>query len=136
MAPLPEQGEGAHRIERRFLRPPSSGRHPPATFTLVREKETAERQMPKSWPFDQARNTAVITTASIVDDGMPILSVARDLDGGWQFLDGCDVQIDKARVIALEEALSLDDSLREIANLPLGSSVTRRHSSDAWLRST
>jgi hypothetical protein len=89
--------------------------------------------MTRRWPFDQAPNTAVIATAAVVEGSRPIICVTRDLDdGGWQFLDGSRLVVEEARVIALSEVLELDNSIRQIADLPLGASATRRNLADGW----
>ena len=41
-----------------------------------------------SWPFDDDISTRTFTTKNIVHNNYPILTVAHDHDGDWQFLCG------------------------------------------------
>ena len=86
------------------------------------------------WPFDQPPNAAAITVRSILE-GDPILCVVHDEDDhGWQFLDGREVDIAEGRVIGMAEALRLDPSLREVADLPTGWLAQRERRGDPWIR--
>ena len=86
------------------------------------------------WPFDQTPNTAAITVRSILE-GAPILHVSHDAeDDGWQFLDGRPVDTDEARLIAMRQALKIDPSLRQVADLPPGWIAWRRTATDPWVR--
>jgi hypothetical protein len=87
------------------------------------------------WPFDQPRNSASFSLRSIVFQGAPILYVSHDADDhGWQFLDGGDVTEADACLIALQEAVTLDRSVLELADLPPGWVAWRRSPSDPWQR--
>ena len=86
------------------------------------------------WPFDQAPNVAALTVRSVLE-GDPILHVSHDIDDdGWQFLDGRDVDVDEGRVIGMAEALRLDPTLREIADLPPGWIARRETPGSPWHR--
>jgi hypothetical protein len=87
------------------------------------------------WPFDQARDCAVITLRSIVFGGSPILHVTHDEDDhGWQFL-GAGVADEKdAAVVGLEEIVQSDPSVLEVANMPPGWHAWRRSKSSPWER--
>jgi hypothetical protein len=86
------------------------------------------------WPFDQAPNVAALTVRAILE-GAPILHVSHDADDeGWQFLDGRPPQLEDGRVIGMREALSIDPSLRSIADLPPGWIAWRKSRSDPWVR--
>lgn len=86
------------------------------------------------WPFDQPPNTASITVRAVLE-GAPILIVSHDADdGGWQFLDGQEVDEAEGRVIGLGKALRLDPGLRELADLPEGWVASRRDAASPWIR--
>lgn len=86
------------------------------------------------WPFDQTPNTAAITVRSILE-GAPVLYVSHDADDdGWQFLDGRPSDVDEGRVIGMHEVLSIDPSLRSIADLPPGWIAWRKSPADGWVR--
>jgi len=87
-----------------------------------------------NWRFDSPPDEAVITTASILE-GQPILFVARDEeDGGWQFLDGRDVDIAEAKVVSLMSIVLRDEAILDLTDLPPGW-VAERYTSEApWRR--
>ena len=85
------------------------------------------------WRFDQARDVAAATSAAVLA-GAPILLVVHYSDEDWGFFDGAPLDTSNGRVIGMEEAVSLDPSLNEIADLPAGH-VARRATRDApWIR--
>lgn len=89
---------------------------------------------PAHWPFDQAPNVAAITVRAVLE-GAPILHVSHDEDDdGWQFLDGQEVVVEEGRVISMAEALDLDPTLRQIADLPSGWIASRENAAAAWVR--
>jgi len=71
----------------------------------------------------------------VLDDGLPILSVAHySDDDGWAFVCGTPLNVEDGRVIAMREALSLDPTLRTIADLLPGWKAWREYVGAAWLR--
>lgn len=76
--------------------------------------------------FDQEPNVAAITTVNVLDRDAPILVVTHYLDDrSWAFLCGLTNDEADGRVIAMSTALGLDPALRQIADLPRGSSARR-----------
>jgi hypothetical protein len=74
----------------------------------------------QDWPFDQPPDAAAITVRTVLD-GAPILLVSHDADDdGWQFLDGGEVDLDKAALISMAHAVALDPTVREVADMPPG----------------
>jgi hypothetical protein len=89
----------------------------------------------ENWPFDDSPNLAVITTRQITDQGVPILFVSHDgNDGGWQFLTGGPLIEEDARVVALRRIWTLDPSVGELADLPLGWQASRGTVREKWRR--
>jgi hypothetical protein len=88
------------------------------------------------WPFDDPPNVATISLRDIMEMKCPILFVSHDEDDGmWQFLDGRDAPQEKdAVVLCLEEVLSLDPTIRELADLPLGWRAWRDDIRQKWQR--
>jgi len=85
------------------------------------------------WPFDQEPRAVAITTRQVLDLGFPILRVVHYSDeADWAFTCGTTNDSDDARLIAMEEALQLDASLAEIANLPLGWGASRPQKGGVW----
>ena len=88
----------------------------------------------QEWPFDQAPNVAAITNAAVLG-GAPILLVVHYADDdSWAFLDGAGFDVSNGRVIGMGEALRMDPSLADVADLPPGWVARRAQLSDAWRR--
>jgi hypothetical protein len=86
------------------------------------------------WPFDQPRNCAVFTTRQVLEREEPILRVTHDTDDhGWQFL-GRGARAEDAKIISLEEAVELDPSVLQIADLPVGWHAWRSSVEEPWIR--
>jgi hypothetical protein len=87
------------------------------------------------WPFRDPENLAVFTTRQVLEDGRPIQLVTHDAeDGAWQFLsDGAALESD-GRIIALREALDIDQAIAELADLPTGWQAFRATPSSPWKR--
>jgi len=87
------------------------------------------------WPFDQARNTVTVTVRQIMDGSKQILLVSHDMDDhGWQFLTGEDDSTKNVMLVALDEVVSKDASLNELADLPPGWLATRKSIHEPWVR--
>lgn len=87
-----------------------------------------------SWPSDQPRDCSVFTTRQILDGTEPILRVTHDSDDhGWQFL-GRKSREEDAKIIALHEAVELDSSILQLADLPPGWHAWRDSIEDPWRR--
>jgi hypothetical protein len=90
----------------------------------------------EGWPFADPPETAVITSAGVLEARLPVLLAFHDDDdGSWQFLCGTTDEIQAARLISLREALQLDDGLALLADLPLGWMARRLSPADPWTRS-
>ncbi|MDD5058660.1 MAG: hypothetical protein PHQ60_12390 [Sideroxydans sp.] len=89
-----------------------------------------------NWPFDQPKNSAVITLKQIVVGKAQILRVTHDAnDHGWQFLNpNIEVIESNASVVSLEQIVKLDPSILELANLPPGWSAWRTKVGEKWVK--
>ncbi len=91
--------------------------------------------MAADWPFDQGPNVAAITTRQVLNDGLPILRVTHYSDDhDWAFVCGTTDATEDGRVIAMDEALHLDPTLRSIADLPPGWTAWREQVGAPWRR--
>jgi hypothetical protein len=91
--------------------------------------------MTNDWPFDQARNVAAITTRQVIEQKLPILVVTHySDDDSWGFVCGTTDATEDGRVIAMGEALEIDPTLREIADLPPGWTARRKKPGATWQR--
>ena len=78
--------------------------------------------------FSDLPNVAVITSKQIINHLNWIGYVSHDEeDGGWQFLelDRSGKSEDDAMIVALNEIIEFDPSIKEVADLPLGWYATR-----------
>jgi hypothetical protein len=84
-----------------------------------------------------AANDIAITTRQVMYEGWPILLVTHDADdGAWQFVNGHgDTEdTDAAMVVAVETVLGVDQTISELADLPLGWRAWRGSSGEPWQR--
>jgi hypothetical protein len=87
------------------------------------------------WPFDQAKDVAAVSDASVVERGAPILlAIHYSEDRSWAFLSGGAFDPAEGRVIGMGEAVALDETLRSIADLPPGWTATRARVGVEWVR--
>ncbi len=77
-------------------------------------------------------NQAVYTLKQIFQ-GAPILLVVHDEDGEWQFLTGEMVTEADMMLVSLADVLKRDASLKQVLDIPLGSSATRVKEGSSWV---
>lgn len=91
--------------------------------------------------FGIPENTAVVTSTYVVNENMPVLYVSHEYDDEegeiWQFHCGNgDYDMSKMLLVSLVEVLNIDDSLSELADLPLNSVARRKRVGDKWVYSS
>ena len=85
------------------------------------------------WVFNDPKKTMVITTEKILTKQNDITYVSHDEeDGMWQFLDNDIVKSEDARIVSLEEIVTIDETVFQIASLPLGKVAFRKNIKDVW----
>lgn len=90
--------------------------------------------MIEDWPFCEERNVVVLTTKDVVFGDSDILYVYHGLDDGmWQFHSHLYPTKDEASVVALEVVYSIDKSIGELSDLPLGYFAHRKTKNDSWI---
>jgi hypothetical protein len=87
------------------------------------------------WPFKDPKNTATFTTVGVIKQHEPVCRVCHDDDRTWQFLPGGAVTMADAMLVALSEVVGTDQSLLQLADLPLGWVATRENAQSPWQRS-
>ena len=93
-------------------------------------------ETPADWPFtDDAPNVAVITTRGIIDgtDWIALASLDEE-DGGGQFIGSEGPREDQAMVVSLRSVFERDDSIGDLADLPLGWRAWRDGPDAPWQR--
>ena len=90
----------------------------------------------QEWPFDQEPNVAALTTRQVLE-GRPILYITHyEDDHSWSFVHGSGEDFEQdGRLICMAEALELDETLREVADLPPGWYAWREDRYSGWHRS-
>lgn len=89
------------------------------------------------WPFDQPRNCATFTTREVIEGSEEILEAYHDADDhGWQFFGQTGGSVENRALVALEEIVSLDASVLEIADLLPGWRAVRTARTESWTRSS
>ena len=87
------------------------------------------------WPYSDPPNVMAMTLQQIMDGSAPILLVCRDDDDGtWQFLDGNAVSMADALLVCLKNVVSLDPSVAELADMPIGWQAVRTSGDAPWQR--
>jgi hypothetical protein len=87
------------------------------------------------WPFADPKNTAVISTKQVIFEGQDICFVSHDADdGSWQFLTGGTPDVACAAIVSLESVVSVDPTLMQLADLPLGWAASRSSRGAGWTR--
>ena len=87
------------------------------------------------WKFAEPPKVAVLTTRNVALHGGVILFVSHDEDDGMcQFHEGSNLSEDTAMVISLEEAVAIDPSITDVADLPRGWHAWRDAKGQPWKR--
>jgi len=92
----------------------------------------------QKWSFDIPPDGAVVTTKYVTQDGEPILYVVHECDEEddvvWQFHCGNnDYGSSVIQLVRLDEILSIDPSLYELASLALGFCARRASRESRWV---
>lgn len=83
--------------------------------------------------FAESLNTAVFATKYILERKSPILYVYHyEEDGAWQFSGKEKCEDSDYRIISLEEMINIDNSILELADLPLGGEAYREDGYSKW----
>ncbi|MGF1841686.1 hypothetical protein L4C39_00555 [Vibrio clamense] len=87
-----------------------------------------------TWSFDQDKNVAALITKQVVEQGLPILQVIHYSDDhSWAFMCGTTSNASDTLVVSMEQAVSFDASLYEIATMPPGCIASRNSVEEAWV---
>ena len=94
----------------------------------------AENNM-NQWTFDQSRQVAAIVSKPVFLNNHPILLVTHyKEDHSWAFLCGTTSQSEDLMLVSMEQAVNLDATLFEIADLAPGWTAYRDSVDGEWTR--
>jgi len=83
--------------------------------------------------FSIATTTEVLTSKYVIKDMQPVLHVRHSMCGEWQFHCGNDdFSAKNIMLVSLSNVLESDDTLDEIADLPLNRTASREFVGDEW----
>lgn len=99
------------------------------------DDDDAHAPRPDGWDLPQDPHLSVLTTRHVLD-GLPVLLVSHDDDGGWQLLDDVHpLDVDDGRLVHLHHLVEQDPSLSDVlASLPRGALVLRDAVGEPWRR--
>jgi hypothetical protein len=86
--------------------------------------------------FSEADDTAVFTTKFVIVDHKDITRVYHEEDdGAWQFFsdDEFEDYREVIKVVGLGQIVERDNSLNEVADLPIGYVAHRKFKGDKWI---
>lgn len=86
------------------------------------------------WPFPDATNTVTYASAKVAREGFPVLQVAHDANGDWQFLDATTEDPGECVLLCLGCIVERDPTLADISDLPRGWGAFRPELGAAWER--
>jgi hypothetical protein len=84
------------------------------------------------WPFVYDPSDTMICLKRILAGQAEVKYVLHDPEGGYQFLDGEDVEDDDAAVVPLNEIIANDPTLMTVACLPQGFAAFRESVNEPW----
>lgn len=88
-----------------------------------------------SWPFSHPENLGVFCCQSVFERSKPILRVAHDHDGDWQFLDGEEREENEVpRLVCFEHIVAWEPEILALHDLPRGWFAERESESIEWQR--
>ena len=87
---------------------------------------------PASWPFERSIRSVVYSTRQLVQDGCPILTVAHDHDGDFQFLCGTPEDVAEISTVCLGCMFEQHPWIAEFADLPKGWVAWRSQPDAPW----
>jgi hypothetical protein len=88
-----------------------------------------------TWPFSNSPNLGVITLEQVIQKSAPVLHVRHDADdGGWQFIGLDHPRMGDTMVVSLQKVVTIDPTLTELADLPLGWHAWRRGPTEPWVK--
>jgi hypothetical protein len=86
--------------------------------------------------FTEELNTAVFTTKFVISDNKEITYVTHDADdGAWQFFseDKFEDYEEVAKIVGLGQIIKRDESILELADMPVGYYAFRKSKKDKWV---
>jgi hypothetical protein len=90
--------------------------------------------IPGPWPYMDPPDTAAFTTKRVAFEGHPVLYVAHDSDGSWQFVDEAPADEGDVVLVHLAHVAGANPGVIDTSDLPLGWEATRDSTISPWTR--
>ena len=83
--------------------------------------------------FNEHKDVAVLTTKFVLFENEPITHIYHhEEDGMWEFVSDSKSQESDYKVISLDEIVTFDPSILEVADLKLGNYAYRKDKNSGW----
>lgn len=86
------------------------------------------------WPFEESIDHVTYSTKNIVHKGFPILTIAHDHDGDWQFLCGYAQESAEMAIVCFGCMYERQPFIKEFVSLPKGWLAWRDSENEPWQR--
>ena len=84
--------------------------------------------------FSEPENTACFTCDHVMNRDLPILMVAHNTDGCWEFMcGGLGHSEANIKIISLLQATEIDPSVNDLYEMPIGVGAERETIKDKWI---
>ena len=85
-----------------------------------------------AWPFEKSINATVYSTTNVFHNDYPILTVAHDHEGDWQFLCGAFDGPDDMSIVCFGCMFDKHPFITEFSDLPVGWMAWREDENAPW----
>lgn len=83
--------------------------------------------------FTESLNTVVFTSKYVINQNSPIVYVAHNNDGTWEFWGEQIIDESEIMLVSLEQIIKRDNSILKLADLPVEFSAARRSKDTDWV---
>ena len=82
--------------------------------------------------FKEKLSSAVFTSKYVMAQGSPIVFVAHNEDGSWEFWGKEIIDESEIMVVLLEQIIKTDPTVQEVADLPVQFTAVREAKGASW----
>lgn len=86
------------------------------------------------YKFYEPKNLGIFTTKQVMEENLPILYVAHEDNGDWQFLCGTTNDNADLMLVCIEDIVKKDPTLNILFDLSYGMCAERGSIKDKWQR--
>jgi hypothetical protein len=82
--------------------------------------------------FKEKLSTAVFTSKYVMEKSSPIVYIAHNEDGSWEFWGKEIIDESEIMVVSLEQIMKTDPTIVDVADLPIQFTAVREDKDKAW----